>query len=55
MDGWQLPALRIAMASWCDDVDMTDALAAFAARSDVAYWRAVAGCAPRLSAKPAGR
>ncbi|WP_251278456.1 transposase, partial [Enterobacter hormaechei] len=29
MDSWQLPALRVAMGSWCDDAEMTDALAAF--------------------------
>ncbi|MHC1652024.1 hypothetical protein ACODUL_01835 [Stenotrophomonas maltophilia] len=49
MDGWQLPALRVAMASWCDDVDMTDALVVFAARSDVAVLaRRCGGEAPRL-------
>ncbi|MBH1512409.1 MULTISPECIES: hypothetical protein [Stenotrophomonas] len=49
MDGWQLPAVRIAMALWCDDVDMTDALVAFAARSDVAVLaRRCGGDAPRL-------
>jgi len=49
MDGWQLPAVRSAMASWCDDVDMTDALVAFAARSDVAVLaRRCGGEAPRM-------
>lgn len=49
MDGWQLPALRVALASWCDDVDVTDALVAFAARSDVAVLaRRCGGDAPRL-------
>jgi hypothetical protein len=49
MDSWQLPALRVAMGSWCDDAEMTDALAAFAARSDVAILaRRCGGDAPRL-------
>lgn len=49
MDGWQLPAVRSAMASWCDDVDMTDALVSFAARSDVAVLaRRCGGDAPRM-------
>lgn len=49
MDGWQLPALRVAMASWLDDVDMSNALATFAARSDVAILaRRCGGEAPRL-------
>ncbi|MBA0279519.1 hypothetical protein D7Y44_04030 [Stenotrophomonas maltophilia] len=49
MEGWQLSALRVAMASWCEDVDMTDALAVFAARSDVAMLaRRCGGAAPRL-------
>ena len=49
MDSWQLPALRVAMGSWCDDAEMTDALAAFAARSDVAILaRRCGGEAPRL-------
>ena len=49
MDGWQLPAVRSAMASWCDDVDITDALVAFAARSDVAVLaRRCGGEAPRM-------
>ena len=55
MDGWQLPALRVALASWCDDVDMTDALVAFAARSDVAVLARRCGVTHRgCSAKPAG-
>ena len=55
MDGWQLPAVRIAMASWGDDVDMTDALIAFAARSDVAVLARRCGVTHRAcSAKPAG-
>ncbi|WP_409460088.1 hypothetical protein ACK1O1_11000 [Stenotrophomonas maltophilia] len=49
MDRWQLPALRVAMAACCDDAGMTDALAAFAARSDVAMLaRRCGGDAPRL-------
>jgi len=49
MDGWQLPALRVSMASWFDDVDMSNALATFAARSDVAILaRRCGGEAPRL-------
>ncbi|MBA0446342.1 hypothetical protein [Stenotrophomonas maltophilia] len=49
MDGWQLPALRVAMASWLDDVDMSDALAAFAQRSEVAILaRRCGGDVPRL-------
>ena len=49
MDGWQLPALRVGLGSWCDDVDMTEALVAFSARSDVAVLaRRCGGDAPRL-------
>lgn len=49
MDGWQLPALRGAMATWLDDPAMSDALAAFAQRSDVAVLaRRCGGEAPRL-------
>lgn len=49
MDSWQLPALRAAMGSWCNDAEMIDALAAFAARSDVAILaRRCGGQAPRL-------
>ncbi|MGF6416700.1 hypothetical protein ABH900_000161 [Stenotrophomonas sp. AN71] len=49
MEGWRLPALRAAMASWLDDMDMADALAAFAARSDVAVLaRRCGGEAPLL-------
>jgi hypothetical protein len=59
MDGWQLPALRVAMASWCDDVDMTDALVAFAApqrRGDTGpplRWRSAAAGARSLQADDA--
>ncbi|HDS1530504.1 TPA: hypothetical protein QEK88_000323 [Stenotrophomonas maltophilia] len=56
MDGWQLSALRVAMASWGDDVDMTDALVAFAARSDVATLaRRCGGEAPRLEREACSR
>ncbi|HGM5880307.1 TPA: hypothetical protein ACKP5P_000374 [Stenotrophomonas maltophilia] len=49
MEGWQLSPLRVAMASWLDDVAMTDALAAFAQRSEVAVLaRRCGGVAPRL-------
>jgi hypothetical protein len=49
MEGWQLPALRVAMASWLDDVGMTDALVAFAQRGDVAVLaRRCGGEVPQL-------
>ncbi|KAG0748672.1 hypothetical protein G6F24_015357 [Rhizopus arrhizus] len=44
MEGWQLSPLRVAMASWLDDVAMTDALTAFAQRSERGI-RAVASSA----------
>ncbi|HHA2973544.1 TPA: hypothetical protein ACOFD8_000863 [Stenotrophomonas maltophilia] len=56
MDGWQLPAMRVAMASWLDDAGMTDVLAAFAQRSDVAVLaRRCGGDAPRLDGETCRR
>ncbi|AWH46314.1 hypothetical protein [Stenotrophomonas sp. ZAC14A_NAIMI4_1] len=49
MDGWRLPALRTAVAAWTDDAGLSEALAAFARRNDVAVLaRRCGGEAPRI-------
>ena len=56
MEGWQLPALRVAVASLLDDTGMTAALSAFAQRGDVAVLsRRCGGRAPQLDAEACRR